>query len=151
MADIALHMVAGEELAFDLVMDGGRLATDEGLRTAIAISLFTDRRAADDDELPDAGADRRGWWGDIATAVEGDLIGSRLWLLRRSKITSASLARARDYCREALAWLTEDRIASAVEIEVEAQRPDRLAIGVIVSRPGGPQRERFDYVWNAVA
>ncbi|QPT08575.1 phage GP46 family protein [Sphingomonas paucimobilis] len=151
MTDIALHMTDAADLLFDLALTGGQLATDDGLRTAIAISLFTDARAAEDDVLPEGGADRRGWWGDVVPPVEGDTIGSRLWLLRRSKITAATVQRAREYAAEAVAWLLADRVASTVEVETEAQRPDRLAIGVIVTRPSGPERQRFDYVWSATA
>lgn len=151
MTDIALHMTDAADLLFDLALTGGQLATDDGLRTAIAISLFTDARAAEDDVLPEGGADRRGWWGDIVPPVEGDTIGSRLWLLRRSKMTGAIVQRAREYAAEALVWLTADRIASTVEVEAEVQHPDRLAIGVIITRPGGPERQRYDFVWSATA
>jgi phage gp46-like protein len=60
----------------DLVLAPPDLATDDGLTTAVLISIFTDRQAEPDDTLPDdvvnlSGAvvsrgsgDRRGWWGD---------------------------------------------------------------------------------------
>ena len=57
---------------FDLVLAGTSpdrdLQGDDGLFTAVIISLFTDRRANADDPLPDericALPDPRGWWGD---------------------------------------------------------------------------------------
>lgn len=148
MTDIAIRATATDSGdVFDLALGEGALALDDGMRTAIAISLFTDARARDDDPLPSRGADRRGWWGDFDRA-DGDETGSRLWLLARSKILPATLIRAREYAHEALAWLIEDRIAQTVEVEVEAQQPDRLAIGVIITRPGGPDRQRYDFVWT---
>lgn len=69
------------------------LQGDDGLMTAVIISLFTDARAHDDDPLPDervgVSSDRRGWWGDCLPDAQGEQtlesIGSRLWLLWREK------------------------------------------------------------------
>jgi len=49
----------------DLEVENGDLAHDGGLETAVLMSLFTDRRARDDDKLLDEEArDKKGWWGD---------------------------------------------------------------------------------------
>lgn len=147
MSDLALLWNA-ETSGADLVQDGAGLVVDQGLKTAIIISLFTDRRARADDDLPQEGADRRGWWGDVAAAVQGDQIGSRLWLLRRSKMTAQVIEQAREYCVEALSWLIEDGVASGVEVTTSAMSPDILAIVVVVSRADGPTRQKFDFVWR---
>ena len=151
MTDVALFWDNRLGVA-DLALAGADLASDDGLRTAILVSLFSDARARDDDPLP-APEDRRGWWGDAVSVEEGDETGSRLWLLAREKRLASVVGRARDYAAEALAWLTEDGVASSVGIEVEVQGGilgnDRLAIGVTVERPTGPSRQRFDYVWEA--
>ena len=101
---------------FDFSIVDGDLSVDDGLRTAVLVSLFTDRRAADDDELPAGSDDRRGYWGDAYAEIKGDLTGSRLWLLSRAKVLPETLARAREYAEEALAWLTEDKVARAVNV-----------------------------------
>lgn len=131
----------------DFALDGARLATDDGLKTAVIISLFTDARARADDPLPAEG-DRRGWWGDAEPAVDRDVIGSRLWLLSREKRLASVIERARQYAEEALAWLVTDGIASAVVVQAEAQGEHTLAIGVEIIRPKGPGRQRFDFVWD---
>lgn len=135
----------------DLGLQDGQLLTDDGLDTAILISLFTDARARPDDAIPN-GDDPRGWWGD-AFAAAGDETGSRLWLLSREKQTAQTLERARTYARESLSWLIADGVATSVEITVEAQKTgsgtnDRLAIGVEITRPTGPARSRYDYIWD---
>lgn len=116
----------------DLSVVDEDLESESGLETAVIISLFTDRRARDDDELPDPNnLDKRGWWGDLVSEVEGDQIGSRLWLLSRAKTTENVLVKAKEYAEESLRWLIEDGIAKKVEVEAERQNPggnDRLAL-----------------------
>jgi phage gp46-like protein len=137
----------------DLAIERGAVVLDAGLRTAILISLFTDARAPADAPLPEESADRRGWWGDDFPANEArrGQTGSLLWLLARSKITSATINRAREYATAALAWLLADGIASRLDVQVEAQDGQRLAIRVELDRPQGPSRELYDYVWEASA
>lgn len=161
MTDLALAWNA-DTFAADLLLSGGTLATDDGMRTAILISLFTDARASDDAALPEDGDDRRGWWGDqfaagagpdAGTADDRNRIGSLLWLLGRAKVTTGNLQLARQSAEAALGWIVRDRLAAAVSVEVEAQRIEgvrqRLAIGVKLDRPKGPNRERYDFTWEA--
>jgi phage gp46-like protein len=148
VTDLALSWIP-ERFGADLSLTGADLTVDDGLKTAVIISLFTDARAAADDTLPAPGADPRGWWGDVEPEVAGDSIGSRLWELAREKIVPRTLARAKEYAEEALAWLVTDKIAKSVEVVVEAQPPATLALGVIISRPDGRQG-RFDFVWSNV-
>lgn len=150
MTDLALIWDAENGRA-DLAIAAGGLATDAGLRTAVMVSLFTDRRARADDILPGDPADRRGWWGDLEPRVANDLIGSRLWLLAREKATSAALNRAREYAAEALAWLVADGVARTVDVEVEAQGPVLslgLAIRVVIVRTAG-DAARYALTWSA--
>jgi len=109
----------------DLQFVNSDLICDPGLETAVLISLFTDQRAEDDDALPDPNApDRRGWWGDMVSNIEGDKIGSRLWLLERSKATQTNLELMRVEALKALQWMVDDGVASAVDVEVEGQFDD---------------------------
>ena len=155
MADLALQWNS-TVLAADLSVAANDIATDAGLQTAVLLSLFLDRRADDGDVLPDGTDDRRGWWGDGFAAVEGDRIGSRLWMLARAKASTETARRAEEYAREALAWLTEDRVASKVETSAEIQTlgsgTKAMTLAVAVHRPGkaDPTRYRFDGVWRAM-
>ena len=115
MSDIAILF---KDLAGDFELIEGDLALDDdGLTTAVIISLFTDRRAAPDDPLPDDGDDRRGWWADAFPAIEGDAIGSKLWLLSREKEVPAVAQRAREYAAEALQWLIDDGLATRIDVD----------------------------------
>lgn len=133
----------------DLVQSAAGLETDEGLETAVAISLFTDRRADPDDVLPDNSANHRGWWGDSFADIEGDRIGSRLWLLHREKQRPVVLERAREYAREALRWLIDDGIARSVEVVAEFTSAGLLGLGISIARAdAGPVRFRFETFWG---
>lgn len=149
--DLRIDLVQDDDgqLLFDLATDGAALATEEGLRTAVLISLFTDARAADGDQLPDGGADRRGWWADTWPEVEGDLTGSHLWLLAREKQVPAVLSRAERYARAALQWLIDDGIAAAVEVVASFPRVGVILLEVTVQRlVDGPVRYRFEQFWS---
>lgn len=125
-------------------------ATD--IENAITLSLFTWRRALPDDRLPDFTDDRRGWFGDALAEVEGDRIGSRLWLLSREKLTTETIARAREYAREALQWMIDDKIATRVDVDAERQGIDRLDLVVTIHRSDGTSRVlRYASAWEAIA
>lgn len=142
MADIAFDL--DQTGSFDAFLLGGDLAADNSLRTAVLISLLTDREAP----ANDAG-DRRGWWGDALNARTDDRIGSSLWLLARERATPAVAERAVRYAREALAWMTEDRVASRVDVSSEFASRERLDLLVTVYGPNGPEKLRFALLWQA--
>lgn len=131
------------------------LASDEGLESAIVISLFTDRLAAAGDDVPvqaDGAVDRRGWWGDAYAELQGDRIGSRLWLLQRAKQVPGTLRMAEQYAAEALQWLVDDGVASEVRTTAEWVPPLHrgvLGLTVTVVRSQQPvRRYRFDLFWK---
>lgn len=149
MSDLAL-LWSDTDVAADFAIEENDLAADDGLETAVLLSLFTDRRAESGDILPDAEVDRRGWWGDAFPTVDGDRIGSRLWLLGRSKETADVVARAEEYAREALAWLVEDKVAESVVVTASVVSRGVLGLSVEIARPAvDPAKFQFDYTWAA--
>lgn len=128
------------------------LEPEDGLETAVILSLFTDRRAPEGATLPDESGDRRGWWGDALPVVDGDEVGSLLWLLQRSKQTPAVLAQVEQYARESLAWMVEDKVASAVDVVASNPRSGMWGLEVTISRPKlSPVTYRYDSAWAAQA
>ncbi len=108
---------------------------ETSLIRAVVISLFTWRRAAPDDPVDDE--ERFGWWGDSYPTVADDRIGSRLWLLRRVKLTAGTQRDAEFYANEALQWLLDD--GQVLEVDVLTERVDssRLNLRVMLTIPGG--------------
>lgn len=120
---------------------------DDPLIQAVLISLFSWRRSDENDgvEIPY----RKGWWGDTFADTSGDRIGSKLWLLRREKLTREVIARAKDYAEESLRWMLEDAVAKSVVVETERDG-DRLNMSVVVIRASDLRslEARFQDIWN---
>ena len=120
---------------------------------AVLITLISDKRADDDDILPDEGGYKGGWWGDDLPFVPGDLIGWKGWLLRRSKAISTVIAEAEDFLRDGFQWMFDDGIIEDLEINVV--RDDKildmgssvLLISLKFVRPG-KQDVFFQYHFN---
>jgi len=119
----------------------------EPLVRAVIVSLFSWRRANPDDELP--GDERMGWWGDTYPTVANDRIGSRLWLLSRSKLTEQVRLKAKEYAEEALRWLIDDGIASRIEVESERQGLSTLVLSCRIYRADSLHMDiRFQDTWS---
>ena len=142
MTDIALtwnnRIGAG-----DICVVGADLQADDGLETAIILSLFTDARVRED-ELPSGHTWRRGWWGD-AVDDEPDTTGSKLWTLRRSKATQEDLVKARAYIREALRWMIRDGAAIGFDVRTFYNPPGAMNMLIAVIEPDRTRRE-FQFV-----
>lgn len=105
----------GDLVPADNLWDGdiNDVVSDPGLETAILISLFSDRRAGNEEIIPDmSGDDRRGWWGDTLTEVP---VGSKLWLLSREKTSGTLNALIEEYTVDALKWMITDGIAKSIK------------------------------------
>jgi phage gp46-like protein len=124
----------------DLAIDAG------GLRSAVMLSLFTDR-AAPPGYVPPPGSppQRRGYWGDTYAKRQ---IGSWLWTLDRS-IKSGDLALLNDVddiCSVALQWLIDDGVVSTVNVSSIWQQPDVIGTNTTLTPPNAPE-VAFNFAW----
>lgn len=150
MADAAMVMTA---FGGDLVLSGYDLERDDGLETAVIISLFTDRRATAEQIPADYPQDDlRGYWGDIGLSSANDQTGSLLWLLAREKERPQTLSRAQQYCREALSWMLDDRVATDIDVSAAFHSRGVMLLLIDIYRPtGAAVRYRYTYEWSAQA
>lgn len=138
----------GNNQSGDINVANGDLTTDDTIVPAVLLSLFCDRLADPSDLIPDGTTWRRGWWGDLLSEVDGDLTGSRLWILRRKKLTEETLNKARDYAVEALQWLIDDGIAQKVDVVSEKIDYQTLGLQVIITRRALPDYAvQYNLVW----
>ncbi|MGC1549434.1 MAG: phage GP46 family protein [Rhodanobacter sp.] len=132
----------------DWIIADGALASGNDLTTAVFISLFTDRVADASDTLPDASDDRRGWWGDIGQTYP---IGSRLWLLARSKLTADVPKKAKVYCTEALQWMIGDDVVASITITTVIIPLSTLSITIVLLQPSGTTvTVQYNWAWNQI-
>jgi phage gp46-like protein len=141
-----------------VVRDDGTLDDTKALATAVVVALGTDALAAPDDVLPDPdSSDREGWWGDLDAELiwDGWPIGSRLWLLRRSKIISAgsrqgsTLALIESYINDAIQPFVDKKICTS--FDVWATRVSEQRIDALIRIYRGPQPEielRYSILWE---
>jgi phage gp46-like protein len=149
VSDLALRWDV-TALAADLAVEANDLARGDGLETAVLLSLFCDRRADEGDVIPDGQTERRGWWADALPVIDGDRIGSRLWLLARETERATVISRVEQYAAEALRWLIDDRVAERVEVAAEFPRRGMRALAVTIHRPRvDPVTYRFAETWRA--
>lgn len=141
MSDAALTW---NDFGADIAIENGDLRADEGLATAVLVSLFTDARAPSVDLLPEGATGLRGWWGDFDS---DEPTGSLLWLINREKVIPETAEKAREYCVEALRWLIDEEIAESYEVDVKLIKLYYMQITIAVRRGTA---QRYDYLWQAV-
>jgi phage gp46-like protein len=142
------------------LLNDGTLDDTQALASAVIVALGTDALAAPDDILPDPdSSDRAGWWGDLDAAelFGGWPIGTRLWLLKRTKIVGpedpegATVSRVEQYISEALQPFVDLKIASSFDVEAARVGVERIdALVVIYRGPKTPVELRFQVLWDEI-
>ena len=143
-----------------LLLSNGTLDDTQALATAVIVALGTDALAAPSDILPIPGStDRRGWWGDLdAEELWGGWpIGSKLWLLTRSKITGSkarqgsTIAAVENYITAAIQPFITNGIASAMSVKAWQPRPQQINAMVRVYRgPKSAIELQFEILWDEI-
>ena len=139
--------------SFQLRLIDGDLESDDGLETAVIISLFTNRRVPKA-EIPEGLITQEGWWGDIFPDVETDQIGSTLWTFSRSKFNPAIIPPIEDAMRDSLNWMIDDGLAQAIDATASFSPVDDtsqnrcLLLSVSITKPDGDTSNRFGFLWD---
>lgn len=136
----------------DMAFVPGDVAQDDGLETAVLVSLFSDARASED-MIPtiDRDGDLRGYWGDVRGTAPGDSTGSLLWTIRRAKQLSRTLADAKGYAEASLKWMLDDQVASSVVVNASYPQLGWMLLEVFIYRPqsSNPVVFRYNYQWSS--
>lgn len=135
--DIKLQLVNGK---YDIDWDeNGELKTDEGLDTAILLSLFCNQRA-DESEVPQP-VYRGGYWGVDIT----DMQFSKLWLVNGRK-TQDKLNQGVEFCNTALQWLIEKEYATNVET-VASFTDNGIKLDISITKVNGIIESKIYNLW----
>lgn len=158
-AEFPNHPHYAVTIDWSLLADG-TLDETQALATAVIVALGTDALAGPGDLLPDPdSSDRAGWWGNLdAQEIWGGWdIGSKLWLLKRSKITppqaleGATVARVENYIRAAIQPFIDRKMASQMDVFVARVKQDQ--INAVIRLYRGPTVEielRYQILWSDI-
>lgn len=111
-------------MSFTLTALSQPVASNEGLKHAVLQSLLNHAQAKSNDTIDD-GHHRQGWWGkDFNRAI-----GSRSWLLARSKNTDETRKKLKRYTEQALLWLVDEKLVESIDVSIE-NHGDRVDVVV---------------------
>lgn len=111
---------------------GGQPEMDDGLETAVNISLFSEGS----------------WWAN-ALAADGEEIGSAFFAALAAPLTNQARLDIIEAARDALAWMTESGIAQAVEITATIPAVGRLDLSITIRQPErAPTVFRYTVNWQ---
>lgn len=141
IVDLA-HRITSDGL-FDLEVANGDLKISQGLESPLLVSLFSDRRAFED-EVADPER-RRGWIGDDLLPAVDDRFGSGLWLYEQARLTPDIQQSVRYEAESALRWLTEDNIVATATAQISSDPARRrMTLDVTLGLPtGGDTRQSY--------
>jgi phage gp46-like protein len=123
MPDVRLYQKDGDGGEVDCV--GGQLAMDDGLDTAVYLSLF----GGNDDDSGLDGDKPRQWWANLDEPDEARRYRSELQaLLRGMPLIPANLRRAEDAAAADLVWMTDSGLASFVSATASMPAVNTVAI-----------------------
>ena len=91
---------------------------------------------------------RRGWWADLVSEVQGDKIGSKLWALEREgKVNNQTPIELENILRDAFNWLLIDGIAQRVSVIAERTGTNEVKASIKIFKPEGDNIP-FKFIWD---
>lgn len=121
---------------YDLKTTGEDIEEENGLETAIIISLYTDRRVEN----------KNGFWGD--SLGDGEW-GSKIWTLRRETLNPKIQKKLEEYAKDSLKWLIDDKVAKSITVSSEIINPMSIHLLIKIIRPNGSVLGyRFNNIWG---
>jgi len=130
---IKLSWIA-DDFTSDLVAEKN-IEQDNGLETAVIISLFTDRVADPVDGF--AKSERRGWWGDSYSINEDEKTGSKLWMLSRRQITASLISQIETTAKNSMQWMLDDGVASKITVKAIRLTSEAVGVKIDIYKPDG--------------
>lgn len=117
----------------DIEFVAGQPAMDQGLGTAVYISLFS-------------GSD---WWGNVVSERD-EKLESQLESLYERHLDNRTRLDAEEYCRKGLDWLKRAGIAKDIEVEASLPAVGWIGLHVLITQPSGAETNlRYQVNWAA--
>lgn len=150
MSDLSF-IIQANKITADIEIESGDFKQANYLETAVLVSLFSNRRATDDELNTYARGIAKpelneGLW--IDTYRSGIQYGSGFWLLARENKKQETLSRFESYSKEALKWVIDDGVAKFVDTEASFSG-DQVYLVITITKENGEQFvATFDFAWN---
>lgn len=130
----------------EIVCEGGIVALDPGIESAVYNSLFggNEDDTGDDDGKPNQ------WWGNVIETDENKLLRSRTQhLLRSMPATSGNLRLVEDAVAQDLEWMVKAEIASFVGAFASMPALNKVQIDVKIIVNSVEYSPTFTRPWGA--
>ena len=141
--EIKLEMENG---AFDIVIENGDFANEDGFETNIWVSLFTDARA--DESQVIVPENRRGWLGNLATEVPERQLGGYLWLAEQRRLNQDTLNEVIDYIRKSIEWMVTDELCLKIEVSGSIIPRTGIEANVVITAKDGITSDHYIELWR---
>ena len=96
----------------------------------LVVSLFSDRRAFDDEGIADP-LRRRGWLGSTIVGGSDHNFGSGWWFYEQARMSQDTVNGVRSEAEAALEWMADEDIIDTAVAQVVAD-PDGRALNIII-------------------
>lgn len=130
---------------FDISIANGQLVTTNGLDTAIYMSLFTEKRATED-QIKEP-SQRRGWVGNELNDDVTYEIGSYLWLLDQAIINQDTANLGEAYISDCLQWMITDGLVGSITVDSIIQS-DKIVFNLTFLRNDGSELSYVLDLWD---
>lgn len=98
---------------------GNDLTPEYLFETSVIISIFSEARASELEDLPKEYIFKSGWFGSVLLGFE---LGSKMWLLDRSVLDKLTMIKGKAYILESLHWMIDLKILKEIQIEVKQDK-----------------------------
>jgi phage gp46-like protein len=117
----------------DIAIVNDDILIDDGLETAVYISLFTDMR-----DPASSDSNKHGYWGDTLglNPFADSPLGSLLWEYSRVVIDTDIVNAVKTACKNSLQWMITDGIAESVSVTSEKQGNNAYIFDISIKKPG---------------
>jgi phage gp46-like protein len=151
MSDFSFRIKNDSDLFADMEISEGDFLLGNELETSTTISVFSDRRADDDEFIRYSNNFQRpplnrGAWFDTFRET---IIGSGLWLLSREKRLDVTRVRAESYAEDSLQWLIRDGVCKSVDVTAEFDG-EVLKLDIVLTKQDEESITlQYAYVWES--
>jgi len=141
-----IKLVKQADLSYDIEVENGDFVIDDGLETALIVSLLSDRRADESQVVqPEF---RRGWIGDLVANLIGYKFGSHIWLSEQSRLTQETLNSVQDAAEKSLDWMLSSGLILKVVAKASVTSSSSILLNITVTSPDGSVSIKAFNLWK---